>query len=436
MKNNLFRKKGSRWILFVAIAAASATSILIIYSFLISHPSRQSAPSIPIVDTIAPSAVSALGYLEPKGEVNNLSAPAFAEGARVDKLLVKLGDQVQPKQVVAILDSRSRLDAALKKAQKTAIVASARLYQVKAGAKKGEINAQEAKIEGLRSERSGQINTQTATIKRLEAELQGEKQAQEVTIERLKAELHNAQTECNRYQGLYIEGAVTTSQRDSKCLEAKIAQEHFNEAEVTLKRIVATRQEQIVEAKAILKRTMETLQEKVKEAKDTLSQITEIRPVDVGVAQAELEEAQAAILQAQAELDLAYVRAPKAGQILKIHTWPGEIVGTKGIIDLGETKQMYVIAEIYESDISQIRLGQRATITSGGFTGNLKGVVDEIGLQVGKKDVLGTDPTADVDARVVEVKINLEQADSKRVAGLTKLQVKVIIGTSNHKGSF
>lgn len=429
MKYNLFSKKGIR---FVAIIAASATSILIIYNFLISQSSRQSALPTPVVDTSAPSAVSALGYLEPKGGVSSLSAPAFAEGARVDKLLVKLGDQVQPRQVVAILDSRNRLEAALKRSQKTAIVASTRLYQVKAGAKKGAINAQEAKIEGLRSERRGQINTQTATIKRLDAELQGEKQAQEVTIERLKAELYNAQTECSRYQGLYIEGAVTTSQRDSKCLEAKTAQERLNEAEVTLKRIVATRQEQIVEAKATLKRTMETLQEQVNEGKDTLNQIAEVRPVDVGVAQAELEEAQAAILQAQAELDLAYVRAPKAGQILKIHTWPGEIIGTKGIVDLGETKQMYAVAEIYESDLSQIRLGQRATITSAGFTGNLKGVVDEIGLQIGKKDVLGTDPTADIDARVVEVKISLRQADSERVAGLTKLQVKVIIGTSNY----
>lgn len=429
MKYNPFGKEGSWWIPFLAIAAASATSILIIYRFLPFQTSGQSSLTSS-ANAVALNAVAALGYLEPKGEIIHLSAPAFAEGARVDKLLVNLGDRVRAGQIVAILDSHSRLEAALKRTQKRAILATASLDRVKAGAKKGEINAQEAKIEGLKAERRGQINAQEATIKRLEAELQGEKLAQEVTIERLRAELRNSQTECSRYQALYKQGAVATSQRDSKCLEAKIAEESRNEAEVNLKRIVATRQQQLAEAQATFKRTTETLQEQIAGGNGTLDQIAEVRSVDVAVAQAELEEAEAAIQQAQSELNLAYIRAPKAGQVLKIHAWPGEIIGGKGVLDFGETTQMYVKAEIYESDVSKARLGQRATITSSGFTGKLEGVVDEIGLQIGKKDVLGTDPTADVDARVVEVKIRLQPADSQRVAGLTNLQVKVIIDTS------
>ena len=56
-----------------------------------------------------------------------------------------------------------------------------------------------------------------------------------------------------------------------------------------------------------------------------------------------------------------------------------------------------------------MRLGQKATISSdnGAFTGELQGSVVEIGRKIGKKDVLNTDPAADVDARVVEVKIAL-----------------------------
>jgi HlyD family secretion protein len=56
--------------------------------------------------------------------------------------------------------------------------------------------------------------------------------------------------------------------------------------------------------------------------------------------------------------------------------------------------------------------------------------VAEIGLQIGKKDVLGTDPVADADARVVEVKIRLDPSSSKQVADLTNLQVNVVIDTS------
>lgn len=92
---------------------------------------------------------------------------------------------------------------------------------------------------------------------------------------------------------------------------------------------------------------------------------------------------------------------------------------------------MYVTAQVYETDVVRIRVGQNATIKSP--LGDLRGTVDDIGLQVGRKDVLGTDPVADVDARVVEVKIRLTPQDSQKVADLTNLQVKVIINTAQKK---
>jgi ABC exporter DevB family membrane fusion protein len=137
--------------------------------------------------------------------------------------------------------------------------------------------------------------------------------------------------------------------------------------------------------------------------------------------------------QAQSELDLSYVKSPLTGQILEIRTWPGELIGNKGIVELGRTEQMYVSAEVYETDIYRVKLGQKATITSQGFPGQLQGTVEEIGLAIGKKDILGTDPVADVDARVVEVKVRLAPDSSQKVANLTNLQVKVIINTSNKK---
>ncbi len=437
MELNFFGKRRSRWVTLVLVTTFSATSIMLAYSVLRSRTTAQnSSPTLP-GGRVDLNAVAALGHLEPQGEVIRLSASASATGAtpgtgtRVDQLLVKRGDRVQSGQVVAILDSRNNLEAALRKSQKQVSVAKARLEQVKAGAKVGEINAQKAKIEGSRAELRGQVATQQATIERLEAELQGEKKAQEATIKRLKDQLQNAKTECGRYQKLYQEGAVTASQHDIKCLEEKTAREQVNEAEVTLDRIVSSRGEQIKEAKATLKRTVETVQEQLASGQGTLDQIAEVRPVDVAVAQAELEDAMAAVQQAKAQLDLAYVRSPKAGQILKIHTYPGEMVSNQGIVELGRTAQMYAIAEVYETDISKVRLGQQATITSAGFTGNLQGTVDEIGLEIGKKDVLGTDPVADVDARVVEVKIRLNPTDSQRVAALTNLKVKLVIDTSH-----
>jgi HlyD family secretion protein len=76
-----------------------------------------------------------------------------------------------------------------------------------------------------------------------------------------------------------------------------------------------------------------------------------------------------------------------------------------------------------------VRLGQNATITSdnGAFATEFRGTVTEIGRKIGKKDVLNTDPAADVDARVIEVKIALTPEDSAKVAGLTYAKVVVEI---------
>lgn len=213
-------------------------------------------------------------------------------------------------------------------------------------------------------------------------------------------------------------------------LKRKTVQERLKEAEATLNQIVTTGREQIDEAKANLNRTVVTVQKQIDEATATLNQIVEVRPVDVQVAIAEQETAQAAVQRAKAELNSAYVRSPREGRILKIHTWSGEVVGDEGIVELGQTDQMYVTAEVYETDISRVRVGQLATIKSDGVIGNLQGTVDEIGLQIGKKDVLDTDPAADADARVVQVKIRLEPEDSKRVASLTNLRVNVVIDAS------
>lgn len=423
-------------VLGIAAAIVGVTSLLLAglvatRSFTQSKESdsaNQSPSTISLVGSDI-NAVAALGTIEPEGEVIRLSPTPFIEGAKVAQLLVDVGDWVKENQVLAILDSQDRLEAALEKAASQAKVAQARLEQVKAGAKAGEINAQQAKVDSLKAELKGQIAAQQAKIAQLESELQGERQAQEATIDRLEAELRNATTECNRYKRLLQDGAVTTSARDSNCLTQETAQKRHREAEVTLQKIVASREKQIQEAQVSLQRTIDTLQQQQNEAVATLERIAEVRSVDVAVAQAELEEAQAAVKQAKAELDTAYVRSPIAGQVLKINTRQGEIVQEKGILDLGQTQQMFVRAEVYETDIGRVRPGQKATITSSGFAGKLSGTVETIELQVNKKDVLGTDPVADVDARVVEVMIRLEPEDSQQVAGLTNLQVNTVIKT-------
>jgi HlyD family secretion protein len=355
--------------------------------------SRPIQPSIAAAAAPTVETVSALGRLEPEGEVIQVFAPTSSEGARVVALKVSHGQQIRKGDVIAVLDTYERRQAALQEAQEQLRVAQARLEQVEAGAKSGEIRAQ------------------ARVVDRQQVELQTETLAQEATIARLHAELRNAELEARRYQTLYAEGAVSASLRDSKQLTAVTVRQQLNQAQANLNRIQLSRQKQVAEARA------------------TLDQVAEVRPVDVNVARAQVAQAQASVARAQVELNLATVRSPQDGQVLKIHTRPGELVGAQGVISLGQTQRMVAVAEVYELDVSHIRAGQTVTVTSknSAFPEVLRGKVVEVGLEIRKQDVLNTDPAAQFDARVVEVKVQLDEPSSRRVAGLTNLSVEVAI---------
>ncbi|MEM6519955.1 MAG: efflux RND transporter periplasmic adaptor subunit, partial [Cyanobacteria bacterium P01_C01_bin.70] len=119
--------------------------------------------------------------------------------------------------------------------------------------------------------------------------------------------------------------------------------------------------------------------------------------------------------------------SPVAGQVIKIHTRPGETIAPEGIATMGQTEQMMAIAEVYQSDIAEIQVGQSATITSPAIRETLTGTVERIGLQVEPQQVVDEDPAANVDARVVEVHVRLDAASSQQVAGLANLQVTITV---------
>jgi HlyD family secretion protein len=139
----------------------------------------------------------------------------------------------------------------------------------------------------------------------------------------------------------------------------------------------------------------------------------------------QVQMGEAELQRAEAEFELAEVRAPIGGQVLKIHTRPGERVGADGIAEIGQTDRMYAIAEVYETDIGNVKVGQRALITSPALPEPMHGTVEKIGLEVAKNDVLNVDPVAKTDARVVEVEVRLDEHEP--AAGLTNLQVEVAI---------
>ncbi|MBN2438074.1 MAG: efflux RND transporter periplasmic adaptor subunit [Deltaproteobacteria bacterium] len=150
------------------------------------------------------------------------------------------------------------------------------------------------------------------------------------------------------------------------------------------------------------------------------------RRLGMDLAAAEMAEAQAALVRAEAELNLTYIASPMDGIVLKVYAHNGEAVDAdKGILDLGNTDQMYVSAEVYSTDVPRLKIGQRATVRLERSDVKLTGVVDEIGLYVRKNEIVTADPASSLDERVVEVKIRLDEG--KQVAGLTNMNVTCII---------
>uniref|UniRef100_A0A832H047 HlyD family efflux transporter periplasmic adaptor subunit n=1 Tax=Oscillatoriales cyanobacterium SpSt-402 TaxID=2282168 RepID=A0A832H047_9CYAN len=388
--DSISSSKPRRWVGFAATALVLVTGSAG-YGVWRSQSSQQAAVRAAAIVPAKITTITALGRLEPQGEVIKLSAPTSNNGNRVEQLLVQEGDRVKAGQVVAILDSRDRLQAAYEQAQEDVKVAQAKLAITQAGAKQGEINAQRAEIARLEAQRRGDINAQSATVARLTSELQ------------------NAETEFNRYQSLYQEGAISSSDLDRRRLALDTARRSVQEAEAVLGRIQSTSPAQLNQAQANLER------------------IAEVRPVDVKANQAEVDRAVAAMNRAKADLDQAYVRSPMDGEVLEIHTRAGEVVSNEGIAEIGKTQQMYAIAEVYQSDISKVKPGQRVRVTSDSIPGELVGRVERIDSQVKRQTIVNTDPSTNIDSRIVEVHVGLDQASSQQAKKFTNLQITAVI---------
>ena len=125
------------------------------------------------------------------------------------------------------------------------------------------------------------------------------------------------------------------------------------------------------------------------------------------------------------DLEQSQLRSPIDGIVLKVLAREGERPNSSGVFNVGANKSMEALIEVYESDIDRVEIGQVVDLISenGGFTGSLRGQVNMISPQVRQRRVLSTDPTGDADARVVEVRVKLDNSSAVKVSRLTGMKV-------------
>ena len=222
-----------------------------------------------------------------------------------------------------------------------------------------------------------------ANLTKAEAEVTAAQRALDAqisVIERYEAERRQAQAEARRGKQLYRDGATSLQRYESLQADSDAALAQLNEAianETTLK-------------------------------------------ADVSVRQAQVK-------QARADLDQATVKAPSKGTILEILARAGDRVGEDGLLLMGDTTRMGVVAEVYQSDLPEIRPGQTATITATGFPGRSQNAeVTEIAQQISSQSVTTGEAGDKVDKRVVKVKLALPEESLAVASRINNLQVNVL----------
>lgn len=266
---------------------------------------------------------------------------------RVKRLLVKETDTVEQGQILAYMDD-STLQGQLAQAQGQLAAAEASLQLSTAGNRPEEILDAQAKL----------------------AEAQ--------------ATLRNAESTFEQDRGLYAAGAIAQRELQSSQSERDAAIARVSQAEqaLTIQKAGARREE-------------------------------------IARAQADVSAAQGNVAYLQSQIDNTVIRAPFSGVVIRTYADPGAFVApttsasaensatSSSILALGTQNQ--VVANVAETSIGRMRIGQPATIQADAFPGKqLKGQVTEIAPQ----------STVEQNVTSFEVKVSLSDPNAMLRAGM------------------
>lgn len=319
----------------------------------------QQAVAANIERPAAPPRIMALGRIEPSSEVIRIAGPSGQDAGRIASIAVQEGDWVEQGQIIAVLDTRPRLAAAVSQAEAT-------------------------------------LAQRQAAFAKTAADLDSQEKLLAAAVEQQEAQRDRAKWDFDRLQQLQRSGIY----RDTALTDRRLALDAANFA-------LASAQQQLDRSRV----------------RDASGQ-----RIDEIAARAEIASAEAALSKARADHDLSAIKAPISGRIIRRLGRVGEQTGQDGVVEMADTRRMYVRAEVFEGDLRRIGVGAAASVTSRALDAPLTGSVERLGLRVNRQTILGEDPAAALDARVVDVLIRLDPASSARAATLTGLQVRVAFG--------
>jgi HlyD family secretion protein len=270
-------------------------------------------------------------------------------GGRIDKVLVREGDAVQPGQVLITFDDKE-LQAALE--------------QSRAGAEKAQ--------RGYRPEEIAEARAAAAQAKAdYEMKRNGYRKedvdAAQADLDRAKADEVRTQLDFDRYEALAKKDLVSKQQRDTAEANWKMALAQRENAQQKLDMLHhGYRPEEIASAEAHYREAQATLEK-----------------YEHGNRREDVELAKAGYAYDQARFRERQVVAPSAATVEVLDVRPGDLIAPNTpVATLLERDQIYVRIYIPETEIGQVKIGEKAEVRVDSFPKQVfEGVVEQINQQ-------------------------------------------------------
>ncbi len=366
------KKKGRRNWLSWLIALCLLGGIGYAVYYQVTVVSRQEASrrvlTRPVQRQTLTITVSANGTVKPERSIN-LSPK---NSGILKRLLAKEGDIVKQGQIVAYMDD-SNLRGQLTSAQGQLAQAEANLQKAIAGNRPQDI-----------AQSQGALDEAEANLQKVQAGNRSQDIGQaQARLQSAQAALRQAEDDFVRNQQLYNAGGISLQTLNQNRSNRDSAQANVNEAQQALGlQKAGSRPEDVEQARAVVKQRQQALA--------LLKAGT--RQEDINAARAQVTSARGSLQNIQAEINDTIIRAPFDGVVTKKFADPGAFVtpttassevassSSSSILSLASTNE--VVANLAETNISKISLGQKVSIKADAYPGKtFEGKVSQIAAQ-------------------------------------------------------
>lgn len=150
------------------------------------------------------------------------------------------------------------------------------------------------------------------------------------------------------------------------------------------------------------------------------------KPETVQLYREQVRLAQTALDYNRKRLDKTNIRSPIDGTVIERYLDEGEGVTPEiPIVAIADLNKVWINAEVDETDVGKIRVGNKVQISSNAYPGTqYKGTIREIAQYAGARKIRPSNPAVNLGLKIVQVKIELPQPTPLRL-GMT-VDVKII----------